>query len=464
VGKNSSYNQRLLGEYLTENQAGIEAEEALRRALVLSEKDEEGLHAALGFALLRLEEPSKALDEFRSELRLYPGSLDGKLGFAAVDMEQGHLADGFAQLCGILQADEGYLHSRASFFVTFLGQDIASRLAESASDVPVSTSCRKAATMIKAELNSPGSALDPESAFNLLPTTGAGSASSDRSLTARTLQESKLGPYTNCARDLQAATLSGSEEVLHIARCAYLSGRYLVSFEAARNVLNENSHNLEGYYWQAESARSLAKVAFQHAMSLDPNSWQGQLLLGDIYRQRNDWDAAISHYKAAAQLKPTSAAAYLGLATLYWENGAFDEAKVSLQRVLEQDAENAQANLELGDINVRAHRFDEALPRLQKSLARDTHHSLLVHVDLGKSYAGLGQMERAITELSQASTMDRSGEIHYQLYKLYQKQGKARLAQEALAESERLRQEYAQDVQHHLGRATELRRGGQPEQ
>ena len=463
VGKGSSYNQRLLGEFLIENEAGIEAEEALRRALALSGKDEEGLHAALGFALLRLEEPSKAVDEFRSELGLYPGNLDAKLGLAAVDMKRRHLADGFAQLCGILQADEGYLHSRAFFFVTFLGQDIASGLAGSASEVPPSASCQKAAALIRTELNSPGSALDPESALSPLGSTPAGSASSDRSMIARALQERKSGQYSDCARDLQAAALSGSEDELRLAGCACLSGQYLVGFEAARKVLNDNSHILEAYYWQAESARNLAKVAFQHATSLNPNSWQGQVLLGDIYRQRKDWDAAVSHYKAAAQLKPTSAAAYLGLATLSWENGAFDQARVSLRRVLELDPDNAQANLELGDIDVRAHRFDEALPRLEKSLAHDTHHSLLVHADLGKSYAELGQVDRAITELTLASSMDRSGEIHYQLYRLYQKKGQAKLAQEALAESERLRRQDAEDIQRHLGRASQLRKGGQPE-
>ncbi|MGD0511036.1 MAG: tetratricopeptide repeat protein, partial [Candidatus Micrarchaeaceae archaeon] len=109
LGKGSSSNQRLVGEYLIENDAGIEAEEALRRALTLGGKDGEGLHAALGFALLRLDEPSKALDEFQSELRLHPGDLDGKLGLAAVEMQQRHFPDGFAQLCGILQIDEGYL-------------------------------------------------------------------------------------------------------------------------------------------------------------------------------------------------------------------------------------------------------------------------------------------------------------------------------------------------------------------
>jgi tetratricopeptide (TPR) repeat protein len=371
-------------------------------------------------------------------------------------MEQSHFAVGFARLCGILQTDEGYFQSRASFFATFLGQDIESQISANEADVPPSASCQKAATLIKAELSSPGSALDPISGLSPLGSTPASSASSDRLKIASAREESKVGRYSECARGLQKVPVAGPEDVLLLARCACLSGHFLVSLEAGRKVLDQNSRNPEGFYWQAESARNLAKAAFQRAMSLNPNSWQGQLLLGDIYRQRKDWDAATLHYNAAAKLKPTSGAAFLGLATLCWENGWFDQAKVSLEKVLQLDPVNAQANLELGDIDVRSHRFDEALPLLLKSLAHDTHHSLLVHADLGKTYAELGQVDRAIAELTQAASTDRSGEIHYQLYRLYQKRGQANLAQEALAESERLRQQDAQDRQRHLGRAAQL--------
>jgi tetratricopeptide (TPR) repeat protein len=462
-GKDSSYSQRLVGEYLTEIGSGIEAEETIRRALSFSEKDGEGLHAALGFALMRLEEPSNALKEFQIETRLHPGNLDGRLGLAAAEMQQKHFADGIAQLCGIRQTDESYLNAHTSFFVTFLGQNIESDMSKSASEMPPSANCQKAVARLKGELDSPGSAFDPEVAFSQHGSVPAGSASSDKLKIARALQESKAGRYSDCTRDLQGVALSTPEEGLHLARCACLSGRYLASLEASGRVIKENSQNPESYYWRAASARSLAKAAFQRAMSLNPSSWQGQLLLGDIYRQRKDWEAAITHYKRAAQLKPTSAAAYLGLGTLSWENGWFDKAKVPLAKVLELDPENAQANLELGDIAVRAHRFEEALPLLQKSLAHNTHRSLLAHADLGKTYAELGRVDDAIAELSQASPMDRSGEIHFQLYKLYQKQGQSEFAQKALAESERLRQQEAQDIQHHLGRATQMEKADRSE-
>jgi tetratricopeptide (TPR) repeat protein len=454
LDRNSSYSHRLVGEYLTENDTGIEAEEALQQALAASRGEGEGLHAALGFVLLRLDEPSKAFDEFQSEVHRFPGNLDGKLGLAAVEIRQRHVAEGLSQLCGIFQTDAGYLHSHISFLVTFLGQDIASETASDPKDGLTPPDCQDVATLLQSELNSPGSTFDVTGAFSpleraLVPSTAEGLT------TARATHESEIGHYDQCARSLQEVPLSRTEDELRLARCACLSGRFLVSLEAARNVLNENPGNTEGYYWQAESAKSLAKMAFQRATSLSPNSWQSQLLLGDIYRQRRDWNAATSHYNAAVQLHGGSAAAHLGLATVFWENGSFDRARQSLDEVLRLDPQNAQANLELGDIQVRAHRFQEALPFLQKSLAEDPDHSLLVHADLGKSYAELGQVEKAIAELSAASSMDRSGEIHYQLYRLYQQQGKATLAREALAESERLREQEAKDVQRHLLRGNQ---------
>jgi len=64
VGRDSPYNFRLVGEFLTEQGLSIDAEEAFRRALAFAEKERigkdaddegtEGLHAGLGFALLRL--------------------------------------------------------------------------------------------------------------------------------------------------------------------------------------------------------------------------------------------------------------------------------------------------------------------------------------------------------------------------------------------------------------------------
>src|ERR1019366_5466600 len=126
-------------------------------------------------------------------------------------------ADGIAQLCEILRVDDGYLHSRISFFVTFLGQDIESETTESPVEMAPSDFGQKPIALIKRELDSPGSALDPKTAFTPLGGTRSGSALPDKSLSGRALQESKAGRYSDCARDLQATALADSEDGLLLA-------------------------------------------------------------------------------------------------------------------------------------------------------------------------------------------------------------------------------------------------------
>ena len=190
-------------------------------------------------------------------------------------------------------------------------------------------------------------------------------------------------------------------------------------------------------------------------MRLNPDSWQGHVLLGDLYRQRKKWQLAVSHYQAAAQLKATSPAPFLGLATLYWENGENEKAEEALRKVLELEPNSQQANFELGDIEVRRHRFESAIPYLRKGIA-SSPDLLAAHADLGKAYAAVGRDEEAVAEINRALPMDRYGDLHYQLSLVYKRQGKTVLAQQALTESERLRAAELQTQQRRLQRALEL--------
>ena len=81
---------------------------------------------------------------------------------------------------------------------------------------------------------------------------------------------------------------------------------------------------------------------------------------------------------------------------------------------------------------------------------------LAAHADLGKAYAALGKDEEAVAEIKRAVSMDRYGDLHYQLYLLYKKQGKTALAQQALAKSDTLRAAELQAQQRRLQRALQL--------
>jgi tetratricopeptide (TPR) repeat protein len=211
--------------------------------------------------------------------------------------------------------------------------------------------------------------------------------------------------------------------------------------------------------WQAEAARHLAQAAFQQAVELKPDSWQGNILLGDIYRQRKNWSEAIQHYQSAASLNASVPAPFLGLATAHWQTGEFDQAEIELRKALALDPGNSQANFELGDICVRRHRFQEAIPYLRRTIDQGPD-LLIAHGDLGKALAGVGETEEAITELTRAKPVDRFGDIHYQLYLLYRGQGQKEQAEQALTASEQLRKLELRHQSTRLARAAEAAKVG----
>jgi len=326
VGKDSAYHYRLVGEFLIEQDAGIDAEEAFRQALVLAKEDQEGLHTALGFVYLRQRETLRAKDEFVAALRLHRENLEAKLGLAALSMEQEDFATGLQALCAIYDADKGYFKTRLSFFISSLSDQTQSKLVDRLQTSLPAETCLPVTDSLRKELTSPESIVELGEAFAPLALDSVRPVPADGSAMATALALCLRGRYARCVETLQQVTTSTTPMALQLANCASFSGQFLVAFEAAKTVVSREPQNPAAYYWQAEAAKRLAQAAFQQAVSLNPNSWQGHVLLGDIYRQRKNWPLATSLYQTAAQLKPISPALFLGLSTIHWHNGNIDKA------------------------------------------------------------------------------------------------------------------------------------------
>jgi len=437
IGKDSPYTQRLMGEFLTEQDAALDAQDAFRRALAAGSA-QEGLHTALGFAYLRFGDFAQAEQEFKAEAQVYPGSLDGKLGIAALAMEREDFGTGARTLCEIYATDKGYFGAHLNFFLASLRSQTESKLVNNLKSDGSPAGCAPALDLVRKELTSPQSFVQSKDTFETVVATKALKPPASPSAVPDARAANEAGRYSECFEAVQGGMTANIKDMLLAARCACLSGRFFAASEAAQSVLEREPQNLVAYYWQAEATRKLAQAAFQRAVGLSPDSWQGHILLGDIYRQRKQWDPAISHYQEAARLKPGSPGPFLGLGAVYWQTGRNEQAEAALRKALETEPNNALAHFILGDVYVREHRFEEAVPHLKESLARGSD-LLAEHADLGKAFAALGHNEAAIAELQRALPMDRFGDIHYQLYVLYKKQGQTELAQEALTESERLR-------------------------
>lgn len=451
----SPYYHRLVGEFLLRQGTEIDAEQAFRQAMAGAHKsDALELHAALGFVLLRLGRFSQAQDEFDAELREHPGSLEAQLGLAALELNQGQAAKASKQLCAVYQADAGFLTTHLGFLAASLDSKAASSLTHAEPSNASASRCGGVLKSLQSELASPGAYAGEEQAFEAFRPASKSIPPAGSQIVAHARTAAGSGHYIECARALAATSLTSAPDRLLFARCACRAGRFLAAREAAREALQQEPHNAAARYWTAETAKKLAQAAFLRAMRLDPDSWQGHVLAGDLYRQRKQWDLARSNYLAAARLKPSSPAPYLGIATVDWQNGEFEKAQSALGETLARDPQNLQASFESGDILVRQRHFREAIPYLEKTQAGEPE-LLAAHADLGKCYAALGDVNRAIEELNHALPMDHAGDLHYLLYLEYKKQGRAGLARTALAESQKLRAVNLEMQQHRLNEALE---------
>lgn len=444
----SVYYQRLTGEFLLHEGAELDAENVFRQAISsATPATAQGLHAALGFVLLRLKQYSQAETEFYTELKDFPGDLEARLGLAALSFDRADIEASSRELCAVYDADPGFFAAHVSFWLSAL-QPTPSALASLAADISASH-CGTAAQLLQEEIAMPGALHGGATAFETTPRNAVFRPASGMAPLSLALAALRSGHYTRCAKSLAANPSADPTSNLTLAECACLSGRFYTGFEAARQTLKLNPRSAAAQYWEAESSKMLAQAAFARAVFLNPNSWQGHLLLGDLYRLRKQWGTARFHYEEASRLQPASPAAYLGLGTMDWQNGAFFGAEQALHKALELDPRSVQANFEMGDILVRQHRFKEALPYLRKSISSQPR-LLATHADLGKCYAAAGNVTLAIEELEAALPVDRFGDLHYLLYVLFKQEGRTVLAQQALAESQRLRAQELHAEQQYL--------------
>jgi tetratricopeptide (TPR) repeat protein len=472
----SAYYHELVGEFLTQEDTGntqqaaaIDAEKELRSALERSGHAAEGFHAALGFALLKAGDVSRASEEFETELRVYPGSLDGKLGLVEVAVAKRDFAAAVPSVCAIDETDAGYYESHLTALVESLETNGESGFAGYLAGAAVPASCSAAIEELKVALSAASPTAGLDRAFEAPPPVAKGTGAGENSRRGQGRAEFEAGHYTACAQTLAGGSSLNASDESTLARCAFLSGHFLVAYDAAEGLqaggLASAPTSVPGTYWKAEAAKKLSQSAFQKAVLTSPDSWQGHVLMGDIYRQQSKWDLAISEYTAAAKLMPTSPAADLGLGTVYWQNGQNGPAESALRTALQIDPENPQANFELGDVLVREHHFEDATLYLERTV-KQRPDFLAAHADLAKVYIASDKTARAIAEVLKALPADNSGDLHYQLYLLYKKQGMTRQAQTALEQSQKLRAATLKTRQENLEEALHLSKetdgSGQP--
>jgi len=432
--KESAYVPALVADNLSDEQAFAPAAEAYKRALLLP-LCPAGSHANYGFVLIHLRDLAGAEREFDAELKRYPGWLMAKLGFARLQWEQGATEEAANGIQEISKTDSGFLRTNIATLKAGVAQSKRSELQRILEQ-------KVAAGDLSADVVS-AFRVDSSSDPNLQNAVGKqGIAAASSKSTSVAAEFYAAGKYRRCSDRLasQVRTLPAGQVRLLVV-CAYSTGDYEHSFQAAQRLAASVTTEDEGLYWETKSAQKLASEALERASKMDSGSPKLHVLLGDLYRQRNLFPDAEHEYQKALTLAPNDIGALFGLSLALLADNQLDQAFNVAQTALQNNVNDPELNAVMGEILYARNDLSGAEAYLNKSLNTKPEYVSHVHALLGSVYAKTNRTQEAIAELKLALSDDKDGHIHYQIGRLYLKVGYRNLADEAFEISNRLRSE-----------------------
>jgi predicted Zn-dependent protease len=436
--KGSGYFHALVGDTFAEQKAFIQAAEAYKTTLT-SSAFPSGVHAAYGFVLLNQHDLPGAELELNAELAGNSGSLMAKLGLARLRLERGAAAGGTREIAEIWKADPSFVRANAYLISAGLPRPRLSELQGALEKGQANGEIPQAAVLLFQGGTATQGSTDSSEDFNVRVADSPRSAKTP----AGTVQELyATGRYAECSEVLSPRLQQlPARELRLLVSCAYSIARYHAAFDAAQRLALNPATEAEGLYWETKSAERLATVTLAHASELDSNSATLHVLLGDVYRQRENYPDAEQEYRKALAIQSADAGALFGLSLTLLADSDIDGALRLAQGVLKTNPDDPEFNAVIGEILSVQHDFSSAEPYLKKAL--NTKPELLPHVHalLGRVYGETNRTRQAITEMKLGLSDDKDGRLHFQIARLYLKVGDQKSAKEAFEVSGRLRSE-----------------------
>lgn len=193
---------------------------------------------------------------------------------------------------------------------------------------------------------------------------------------------------------------------------------------------------------QRDSLWRSYRAAVRQIASLEPGSYRiGQLQAG-YYEAIGEKKKAIEELEKLLQPDLRVRGLHYTLACLYVESHLYDKALEQLQAELRLDAPYPRTHLQLGHVYLALQRPDEALPALRLAREIEPESSGTVWVELGRAYMMMDRPGEAAAAFESAIRQgERKSSVYYQLAMAYRKAGRLEKFREALAVSERIRNE-----------------------
>jgi serine/threonine protein kinase/tetratricopeptide (TPR) repeat protein len=182
-----------------------------------------------------------------------------------------------------------------------------------------------------------------------------------------------------------------------------------------------------------------AKAAATQALAIDEDLAEAHVSLAMVQKEYDwDWEGAGREYRRALELNPNYAVASQWFGEYLAAVGRHQEAIAAFKGAIELDPLSLIIHATLGRHGYYfARQYDQAITQLQKTLDMDDGF-WVAHLWLGWTYANIGRLPEAVTELQTARRLDNNLEIVAALGYTYGRAGRRLEVQQVLDELRQL--------------------------
>jgi tetratricopeptide (TPR) repeat protein len=251
---------------------------------------------------------------------------------------------------------------------------------------------------------------------------------------------SEVAPNSVWNRRLQAEAVQMRYPVLarNLRESASEASKEGAELESSEDSLAGASDSPRQLYLRTRSALRVSEMAYGRAAPSPRFQAYLHAMRALAAEQEDDEAAAMLEYDIGLAQDPESALLHAGLGHLFRRRMDLPSAERELAQAWRLDPSDPLVAFELGDAEQRLGKPEPALELLNQALELDPS-LLLARWSRAKTYLALGDNERALADLEAAAPADSSGELQWQLARLYRKLGRADLAAQAEERSEEQR-------------------------
>jgi tetratricopeptide (TPR) repeat protein len=164
--------------------------------------------------------------------------------------------------------------------------------------------------------------------------------------------------------------------------------------------------------------------AFHRIESLNAESAEADMLVGEALSEMKDTFGAIREFRAAVKANPKEPNVHFGLGYLLWTERQYPEAAAEFQAEVDNDPHHMQAMLYLANSEIEMNRMDNARLLLEK-VVKSIPENSMGHLDLGIVYADADRKQDALEQFQAAARLAPSDvNAHFRLGRLYMAMGK----------------------------------------